>query len=95
MNCHTGDLVRYVGANINQRPNVSGWIGVAVDYVSDDLGHQCWLVRPALPGGEIRNKWTMSNGQLVVDEELRPIRETPGDDETLLWAPVPGKLIPV
>lgn len=27
------------------------------------------------------------------DAELRPIRDTPGQDETLTWAPVPGKLV--
>lgn len=24
------------------------------------------------------------------DAQIRPIRDTPGEDETLLWAPVPG-----
>ena len=31
-----------------------------------------------------------SGDDCISDHLLRPIRDTPGPDETLLWAPVPG-----
>ena len=88
MTVQTGDLVRYVGRNPNNRPNIYGWVGIAIRYTQDDEGSPCWEVSPAMPGGAIAVKGGMSRGHLVNALSLRPIRDTPGKDESLQWAPV-------
>ena len=93
MNCKAGDLVRYVGPNKYERPNIYGWVGTVIKHTSDDFGHQCWQVFPALPGGLRQTEFAISHGFLIDDSHLKPIRDTPGADETLLWAPVPGERV--
>ena len=93
MNCKAGDLVRFVGANVHNRPNLFGWFGVVVKYTEDQYGQKCWEVNPALPGGSIFARNSMYHGKLVQDAHLRPIRDTPGLDESLQWAPVPGERV--
>lgn len=90
MNVQKGDLVRYVGNNPRNRPNVYGWIGVAVKYTRDDAGEACWIVEPPLPGGMIHDRpgWSR-DGSMVHGDSLRPIRNDPGQDQTLLWCDVP------
>lgn len=37
-------------------------------------------------------KTASSSRAIAMDASLRPIRDSKGDDETLEWAPVPGKV---
>ena len=90
MNCKPGDLVRYVGPNIGNRPNVFGWVGTVVAYTVDELGVACWKVNPPLPGGTKQFTFGFAHGYLVRDSDLRPLRDTPGEDETLQWLKVPS-----
>ena len=93
MNCKAGDLVRYVGRNPHNRPNIYGWVGIAINYTKDDEGSPCWIVSPEVPGGKVKVKNGVSQGHLVNALYLRPIRDTPGEDETLQWAPVPSERV--
>jgi len=92
MNCKQGDLVRYVGSNPYNRPNVYGWIGLIVCSIADRNGDKCWVVNPPLPGGIVKNSdSSWSDGTWLFDSSCKPIRDNPGQDETLQWAPVPKK----
>jgi len=92
MNCKQGDLVRYVGSNPYNRPNVYGWIGKTIRLMKDDSGNAGWLVNPPIPGGiHLIGSGGYMDGDWVCDSILRPIRDNPGQDETLQWAPVPKK----
>ena len=91
MTVKTGDLVRYVGRNPNNRPNIYGWVGIAIRYTTDDEGSPCWEVSPAMPGGARKVKGGMTRGRLVNTLNLRPIRDTPGEDESLGWLDVPSQ----
>ena len=77
MNVKQGELVRYAG---NQLKDAYGWVGITVQR-KDHEGGPAWIIEPPL-----------SKGNWVFDRALRPIRDNPGTDETLLWAPVPSNL---
>lgn len=97
-NCKIGDLVRYVGKNELNRPNVYGWIGKVVGpspcpsdlYGRVGLG---WQVSPPLPGGEIIHPITgrCTIGAYVSDTSLKPIRGGEGQDEMLKLVGKPVK----
>ena len=87
MNCKHGQLVRYIGSNPFNRPNVYGWIGRTVrpDFETDASGNSelGWFVEPPMPGGVLWVKIDgipyYSNGSRVLDRSLQPI-DNPGDD---------------
>ena len=93
MNCKAGDLVRYVGRNPLNRPNIYGWVGVAISYIRDGENQPCWTVEPPVPGGRILCEHLFSDDQLVSDCALSPIRDNPGQDETLIYAGLPGERV--
>ena len=81
MNCKQGQLVRYVGTNPHNRPNVYGWIGKVIAR-SGFVDVPGWIVDPPLPGGHIvdplsRNRYLAHS---VADRVLKPL-DNPGDDE--------------
>lgn len=65
-----------VHINATQVKNI-GKIVEIVRYAGALRGKALWVVN-GLPG-------------FSFDEDLRPIRDQPGEDETLTWAPVPHK----
>ena len=84
MNCKKGDLAIIVnGANI----------GTLVDVIEEHplYGAGVWMV--IAHGCGTANFGTFHPGELIgcCDSKLRPIRDQPGEDETLTWAPVPHK----
>lgn len=82
MRCRVGDLAVYVGTS-------RAHIGKVVRCVrlADEMefsfryrdGKPAWDVEPDLLG----------NNTAVYDEALRPIRDQPGEDETITWAGKP------
>lgn len=80
MNCKQGDLAIIVRAPLD--PNFIGKIVTCVKI--DNQFPDSWQTEPTLFG---------MDGALVVicDRGMRPIRDNPGQDETLTWAPVPKK----
>lgn len=97
-NCKIGDLVRYVGKNELNRPNVYGWIGKVVaesPYQEDWRGNKKlgWIVSPPLPGGKIqlRERNVVVDGSHVNDSALKPIRGGEGQDEILKLVGKPVK----
>lgn len=88
MNCKEGDLAVYVG---KLSPRDVGAIVTCVRFlgvrrVLDGSNALVWEVTPPLRYTEATRKdW-------ISDCSLRPIRDNPGQDETLSWAPVPKKV---
>lgn len=76
MNCKPGDLA------INTNSVVLERVGALVD-----------VIRPT--GGDPRGEWVIEwRGKqfVALDRYLIPIRDNPGDDETLTWAGKPEKV---
>lgn len=97
-NCKMGDLVRYIGKNELNRPNVYGWIGKIVGpspYGCDMYGNpnSGWEVTPPLPGGWRTHPITgyLNNGKYVSDKNLKPYRGGEGQDEMLKLVGKPVK----
>ncbi len=77
MNCEKGTNAVVVG-----HPETLGRIVVCVEhYVSGITGEDSWFTNP-LP----------AEGFGYYDRQLRPLRDTDGEDETLSWAVVPKPL---
>lgn len=87
MNCKPGDFAIFVKSYAN---NYGKIVRVTKLHIQ----------RPFIDG-TFRDAWEYEGGPLlgirgnpvkfVPDEQLRPIRDNPGTDETLTWAPVPHK----
>ena len=77
LNCKQGDLAIIVDCVWDESS-----LGKIVKCISvfDTPWGKCWKVDPP---------WDLSIGTL--DAHLRPIRDQPGEDETLTWEPVPHK----
>lgn len=90
MNCKKGDLAIVVKSVCGNE----GKIVTCLELI-DDLQ---WM-KGDLPDG-VEPGWIIdteliafdgSKSNLAKDSALRPIRDQPGEDETLTWAPVPHK----
>ena len=80
MNCKPGDLAIIVAA-ASQKQHIGKIVKCLSVYDGD-----AWNTDPELKGVSGRCcAW--------YDAHLRPIRDTPGEDETLQWAPVPGERV--
>lgn len=101
MNCKPGDLARIVGlrdmlATVNDRfvrlknlpPALDAnlWVWQLEEKVSFALPSDCLY-----KGFLLRKGWIVSFDSLP-DDYLRPIRDQPGEDETLQWLPVPDEV---
>ena len=78
LNCRPGDLAVIVRADF--APHAVGRIVRCVGRF-DIGGKPTWEVSP-----RFEHYW------LCRDKNLRPIRDQPGEDETLGWAGLPGKV---
>ena len=86
MNCKQGDLAVIV-------KSAAGNEGVILTCIRPYNGP--WKQYEYLPGWEVDRKIRAASGEVsefVPDRLLRPLRDNPGTDESLLWAPVPSKL---
>ena len=82
MNCKPGDLALVINQS-SAHPNRDKIVQITK---RSDLFPDSWVTNPVLRcylGMEIHWK----------DCSLRPIRDTPSEDETLQWAPVPGERV--
>lgn len=84
LNCKLGDLAIIIRS---ESPEYSCFIGSAVKLVgtanAPHSGRPGWIFEKCL---------TKPNGLSVygaIDQNLRPLRDQPGKDESPLWAPVP------
>ena len=88
MNCKQWDLAVVVRTTLGINE------GKIVQVISRYDGP--WRDTPNKPGWRLDRKAIVdTHGQYFEycpDEYLRPLRDNPGTDETLLWAPVPSKL---
>ena len=88
MNCKPGDLaviVKSLAGNDGKVVKCIKYIGIKKWSINGP--DHTWVIDRELPdiGG--------SCSKFIEDRILRPIRDQPGTDETLLWAPVPkGKV---
>ena len=80
MNCKPGDLAVYVGIN-----------EIALGSIVEVLRPWRYAHNPRLL---FRWDTTPTRGGfcVIADDELRPIRDQPGADETLTWAGLPAPL---
>ena len=83
MNCKAGDLAVIVSGSAF-RKHFGRIVTVTKLYKSDIF--LLWHLSESLDGNP--DGWL-----LVPDKCLRPIRDTPGEDESLQWAPVPGERV--
>lgn len=81
MNCKPGDLAVVI------RSKCSDHIGMLVTVVGPALIPELgmWTIEPVKP-----IPCPSPFGWKCRDSSLRPIRDQPGQDETLTWAPVPA-----
>ena len=96
MNCKAGDLAIIVAPDREGDGRLVEVIRAATpaDVVMYEPG--AWFVKVLGDGLRMYGK----NGSVIKlqycalkDSVLRPIRDTPGDDESLLWAPVHGERV--
>ena len=87
MNCEAGDLAVIV------RGKSCGRFVLVIDEGS--FGHGWWFVK--IVGGKAEavrgQEMVLVQRGNIRDAWLRPIRDTPGADESLLWAPVPSEKV--
>ena len=88
MNCKPGDLAVMVRSAASNHGLIVSCLKIATDKEMIDCGFDfrntpAWVVDRKI----ISNHGTLIN--IVPDSFLRPIRDNPGDDETLTWAGKP------
>lgn len=102
LNCRLGDLARII-VNESWLENIRDKI-VCCDRLTD-CGKAWFLKEPLLVKSKYtgllyimsnRKSTYVNKGDVIKiltinDKALRPIRDEPGQDESLLWAPVPNK----
>ena len=99
MNCQKGDLAIIVrsltGANIGKIVRCLGFapkgtpLGIVVNGKEATLPDDGWLIDRALPRFGCKTKRLRGYATYVQDKSVRPLRDTPGEDETLAWAGKP------
>lgn len=85
--CKPGDLVAYVG---DIEPLV-GHVTTARTFHPCTCGKPGWVLDPPLRFG---NNVVWVKKPFAHDDELKPLRGGPGQDETLNWAKVPSNKVP-
>ena len=95
MNCKKGDLVVQVKSMAGNEGKIFTCLRLATQRELKtarfrlDLG-PIWVIdRPI----NVKRADVLGVTYLVFDLWLRPIRDTPGGDESLQWAPVPGEKV--
>jgi len=90
MNCKQGDLAVMVKSYAGNQGKIVQCIRLATKEEIDDAWFltkdgPIWIIDRLIP--------TIKKGlqRLAIDAQLRPIRPSEGQDETLTWAPVPKK----
>ena len=72
MNCVKGDIA------VITEGHLAGFIVLCVEFSKSTHGKDAWIIDRALQGRYKR----------VTDRVLKPLRDNPGEDETLTWQPV-------
>jgi hypothetical protein len=83
MNCKPNDLAVVVRSTANK--HLIGRVIRVIRLCPDDTDCPCWEFEPTLFDLRGRRIWSAE------DHCLRPLRDSPGRDETLDWCPVPTK----
>ncbi len=89
MNCKQGDLAVIVHSDFFKE-NI-GKIVTCVEFKAGPDGSPAWVIDRALFEGTRRTHNKSFAGDWVCDKVLRPIRDQPGEDETLRIAGLPNK----
>lgn len=89
MNCKQGDLAIFVKSKYGNIGRIVTCIRLAtkadfIRFSAEDPQEPAWLVDIYLHG-------SIHDIPLARDGNLRPIRDSDGQDETLTWQPVPKK----
>lgn len=88
MNCKKGDLAIVVISTCGNEGKIVRCVEFAGDQrrispVGDFEYDPCWIVEPNLPD------WSGGRSLYTADHQLKPLRDSEGDDETLAWAGKP------
>jgi hypothetical protein len=90
LNCKPGDMAVVVRSSAGNEGKIvccirlSNWTGLIGP--SGTMNHGAvWEVDRPL------RAWSGESNHFVLDKSLRPIRDNPGEDETLSWAEIPSK----
>jgi len=87
MNCKPGDLAIVVSAPKEVRHHIGKIVQVVRLTTSWD-GLTCWTLREPF-WDVVKGRRGLCEG--IADKDLRPIRDQPGQDETLQWAGLPNE----
>ena len=87
LRCKPGDVVAYVG---HIEPLV-GHVTTCINPHVCGCGKPVWELNPPLRFG---NNVVWVKKPFAHDDELKPLRGGPGQDETLTWAKVPSNKVP-
>lgn len=81
--CKPGDMAVYVG---NIEP-LLGQVTTCVSVMTCVCGKPTWLIDPPL-------QFAFLMMPACHDESLQPLRDQPGQDQSLTWAKVPSNKVP-
>ena len=86
MNCQKGDIAIIIDSDFGLEGKIltcKKYLGILpqIDKHGNTTDTAYWETDYDFGGGD----------KSIADEQLRPIRDQPGEDETLTWAPVPHK----
>lgn len=90
LNCKVGDLAVIVRSGKGNEGKIVQCLEFIGDYWWRDKGVSFWS-----PTWKVDIDFAVNDGytdHLIADNQLRPIRNDPGQDETLLWADVPSEV---
>lgn len=90
MNCKPGDIARIV---LSVDGNVDKLVSVERDSGSRDDGTVWWVCVALQPVNSHERVSLPGTRLFCADRALRPIRDQPGEDETLTWAGKPEQVI--
>ena len=109
LNCRPGDLAIVLAPKSGASCSATGRIVTAVslqpagrcvtpdglEFEDIPVGASYWLVLYSRPMPQISMLGTVraSIYDVIRDSRLRPIRDQPGDDETLSWISIPGEKV--
>ena len=91
MNCKPGDLAVVVESVVGNEGKIGTCLRLATEAEKVINGY-AWSSNPMWVMDRKFHSTDGLDDNFMFDSHLRPLRDNPGTDETLTWAPVPSKV---
>jgi len=95
MNVQAGDLAYIARKSVGLPTNHNKLVRVIKAFLRPEVGEPEWICEALQPmrvsGSSGVRDVPAGHVALLRDSSLRPLRDRPGDDETLTWAGLPSK----